>query len=175
VDIAKVYTPAFIHIMTGEVTDPALMVGKWPLDPIPMAGTVGSAGKVTPADASQANNKAFGGDVNLEKGRKVAIAHLMPSHGMRGFTASLVHENLTGWKFDVPNTMTAEKLHNNLVSNLGYLSQHKDQWPADVNDAYRQFSHAVVASLYDINIGDAGTAGGNLDAGSPRPTEATNR
>jgi len=176
VDIGKVYTPAFIHIMTGEVSDPALLVGKWPLEPMPMSGMTGASGKVSPADADQAKNKAFGGDVNLEKGRKVAIAHLLPSHGMKGFTASLIHENLIGWKFDVPNNLTAEKLHGNLINNLTYLSQHKDQWPADVNDGYRQFSHAVVASMYDITIGsDAGTASGNLPAGSPRPTEATNR
>jgi len=176
VDIGKVYTPGFVHIMTGEVVDPALLAGKWPLAPMGMSIKTDSAGKVTQSDVDQAKNKAFGGDVNLEKGRKVALAHIMASHGMKGFTASLIHENLTGWKFDVPNNITAEKLHSNLVNNLTYLRQHKDQWPADVNDAYREFSHAVVASLYDINIGsDVGTAGGNLSPGSPRPAEATNR
>jgi len=174
-DIGKVYTPAFIHIMTGEVSDPALLVGKWPVSALPMTDMSTSA-KISPADVDQAKNKAFGGDVNLEKGRKVALAHIMASHGMKGFTASLIHENLGGWKFDVPNNLTAEKLHGNLINNLTYLSQHKDQWPSDVNDAYRQFTHATVAALYDINIGsDAGTAGRNLNTGSPRPSEATNR
>jgi len=175
IDVGKVYTPGFAHIMTGEVTDPTMLIGKWPVGALPMGNSIDSSAKVNSGDVNQAANKSFGGDVNLEKGRKVALAHFMASHGMKGFTASLIHENLVGWKFDVPNTMTAEKLYGNLVNNLTFLSQHKDQWPSDVNDAYRQFTHATVAALYDINIGtDAGTASG-LDAGSPRPTEATNR
>ena len=38
--------------------------------------------KVSPADAAEANNKMFGGKVNLEKGREVAIARIDASHGM---------------------------------------------------------------------------------------------
>jgi len=175
IDVGKVYTPGFAHIMTGEVSDPPMLIGKWPVGPLSMGNPNEGSAKVTAGDANQAANKAFGGDVNLEKGRKVALTHIVSSHGMKGFTASLIHENLVGWKFDVPNTITAEKLYGNLVNNLTYLSQHKEQWPSDVNDAYRQFTHASLAALYDINIGtDAGTASG-LDAGSPRPTEATNR
>jgi len=176
IDISKVYTKDFTNFMTGEVSDPQLLVGKWPVEAMPKSNISGEAGKVTQSDVNQAQNHSFGGDVNLEKGRDVAIAHILPSHGMSGLTASLIHENVVGWKFDVPNNLTAEKLYGNLINNLSYLDQHKDQWPSDVNDAYRQFSHATVAALYDINISSKpGTAAGPLSPASPRPTEATNR
>jgi len=177
IDISKAYTSDFIHVMTGEVSDPQLLVGKWPVDPMglsDMTGAGGTAGKITQSDADIAKSKTFGGDVNLEKGRNVALAHLMGSHGMKGFTASLIHENLVGWKFDVPNTLTADQLYNNLVANLGYLDQHKDAWPNDVNQAYRDFTHAVAASLYNFNISNSmNTANNALDNGSPRPVDNT--
>jgi hypothetical protein len=174
IDISKSYTTDFIHIVTGEVSDPQLLVGKWPVDPVSLSDmSGGTAGKVTQSDADIAKSKTFGGDVNLEKGRNVALAHVMGSHGMKGFTASLIHENLVGWKFDVPNTMTADQLYNNLVANLSYLDQHKDAWPTDVNQAYREFTHAVSASLYNINISTGMNTANALDNGSPRPLDNT--
>jgi len=73
----------------------------------------------------------------------------MGSTRLNGANASLVHE-AGGWKFDVPNTLTGQKLYNNLVSNLSYLNQRKNEWPADVNEGYRDVARAVTASLYDI-------------------------
>jgi len=177
IDISKSYTTDFIHIMTGEVTDPQLLVGKWPVDPVSLSDmNAGTAGKVTQSDADIAKSKTFGGDVNLEKGRNVAVAYVMGNHGLKGFTASLIHENLVGWKFDVPNTMTADQLYNNLVANLSYLDQHKETWSTDVNQANREFTHAISASLFNINIANGMTANG-LDNGSPRPLDnsANNR
>jgi len=173
IDLNKVYMPEFIQVVSGEVTDPQLLVGKWPVSPLGMAdmGT-GAAGKVTQSDADIAKSKTFGGDVNLEKGRNVALAHLMNRHGMKGFTASLIHENLVGWKFDVPNTLNADQLYNNLVSNLSYMDQHRDGWGNDVNETYRQFTYAVAASLYDINI-ETGMANNGLNNGSARPVDNT--
>ncbi len=96
IDIAKVYNPDFMQIMTGEVTDANQLVGKWPLDAIDFDST---GGKVTPNDAQTAQKKYFGGDVNLEKGRNVAIAHIAASHGLPGLNISMIHE-AGGWKFD---------------------------------------------------------------------------
>ena len=154
VDYSKVFTADIIHIQTGEVSDPQLLIGKWPVDP----RTPGSsAGKVTQSDIEQTQNRMFGGEVNLEKGRNVAIAHLLGNGRLNGANASLIHE-AGGWKFDVPNTLTAQKLYNNLVSNLAYLDQRKNEWPADVNEGYRDFARAVTASLYDIPLTrDSGT------------------
>jgi len=176
IDISKAYTSDFIHIITGEVSDPQLLVGKWPVDPMgfsDMNVTGPGAGKVTQSDADIAKTKTFGGDVNLEKGRNVAIAHVMGGHGMKGFTTSLIHENLVGWKFDIPNTLTADQLYNTLVANLSYLDQHPDTWPGDVQQANRDFTRAVAASLYNINLSNVMNTANALDNGSPRPVDNT--
>jgi len=144
IDFGKVYTSDFFHIQTGEVTDANLLVGKWPVQT--SLGT-GNAGKLTQADADQAK-KLFGGDVNLEKGRNVAIAQFQTNQYFSGLNASLIHE-AGGWKFDVPNTLTAQKLYDNLVNNLSVLDRARDQWPDDVNEGYRRFTQAVVAAMYD--------------------------
>jgi len=144
-DLGKVYTSDYIHIQTGEVADPNGLVGKWPV--MPSIGT-GNAGKMTQADADEAHKKMFGGNVNLEKGRNIAVAQFQTNQYFSGLNASLIHE-AGGWKFDVPNTLTAQRLYDNLVNNLGTLDRSRDQWPADVNEAYRRFTQAVVASMYD--------------------------
>ena len=144
-DIAKVFSADFIHIQTGEVVDSNLLVGKWPVGI--------DVGKATQRDIDKANDKLFGGDVNLEKGRYVAIAHIYSSsHNMVGLNASMIHE-AGGWKFDVPNNLSAQTLYDNLVNNLSYLDSHADQWPNDVNETYRKFAHAVTAAIYDRHIG----------------------
>jgi len=151
IDYTKVYTADFLRIMTGEVNDPQLLLGKWPVDAQTLSAGSNSAGKINQSDVDQAKGKYFGGDVNLEKGRNVAIAHITGSHGMSGLTASLIHES-GGWKFDVPNSLTGQRLYDNLVANLNYVDLHKDQLPSDVNDAYRMVSHAVTAALYDVRL-----------------------
>jgi len=168
-DYSKVFTPDFVQIMTGEVADPMALVGKWPLDAAP--GSLSkTSGKVTPSDAEIARDKAFGGKVNLEKGRNVAIAHIKESHGMPGLTASLIHETASGWKFDVPNTLTAQKLYDNLVANLTVIDNNKSNLPGDINDGYRQVSHAVIAALYDIDLSKGNMA---MDNGAVRPSNTT--
>jgi len=145
IDLGKVYTNDFIHIQTGEVSDPNLLVGKWPV--MPSIGT-GNAGKLTQADADEAHKRMFGGNVNLEKGRNIAVAQFQTNQYFSGLNASLIHE-AGGWKFDVPNTLTAQKLYDNLVNNLSTLDRSRDQWPSDVNEGYRRFTQAVVAAMYD--------------------------
>ena len=93
----------------------------------------------------------FGGEVKLEKGRKVAIAQLAMRHGLPAINASLIHEAF-GWKFDIPNTINAQQLYDNLVSNLTYLNNHRDIWPADIHEADGLVSHSVVAALYSLDL-----------------------
>jgi hypothetical protein len=106
---------------------------------------------MTSADAQQAH-KMMGGDVNLEKGRDVAVVHLSGSSTMAPVNASLIHELPGTWRFDVPNNLTREKLYQNLVSNLTHFYNNQSQWPADVTTATRALTNSVVASLYDINL-----------------------
>jgi len=169
-DYTKVFTSDFVNIQTGEVSDPMALVGKWPVEAAPSVKTGSAGGTVTPTDAQEARDKAFGGKVNLEKGRDVAIAHIKASHGMPGLTASLIHETASGWKFDVPNSLTAQKLYDNLVANLSMISAHKERLPGDINDGYREVSHAIVAALYDVDLSKGPTA---MDNGAVRPANNT--
>jgi hypothetical protein len=145
IDHKKDFGGNFLHIMTGEVTDPSLLVGKWPV------GGLNTGGKVTAADADQAKG-AFGGDVNLEKGRNVAVSHVKASHGMPALTASMIREMTGSWHFDIPNNIDANMLYNNLVSNLTHLNNQAEKWPADMSDGNRAVTHAVVAALYNIDL-----------------------
>jgi len=161
VDINKAYTNQFFHIQTGEVVDANLLVGKWPVQ----AGFGASTGgRLTPSEAQDTKGKVYGGTVNLEKGRNVAIVHVMSTPGFSGLNASMIHE-AGGWKFDIPNEVNAQALYDNLCKNLSYFDQRKDQWPGDVNEGYRQFTHLVVASLYGVPL--------TTEAGGVRPAGST--
>jgi len=158
IDYSKVFTKEFILIQTGEVTDANMLVGKWPVD-VTLAqdvkdkvqgitGNPADAGKLTQADADKTKSKTFGGDVNLEKGRDVAVVQFVTSQHFGGLNASLIHE-AGGWKFDIPNTIDAQKLYDNLTNNLSMVERTHDQWPDDVNEGYRRVAAAVVAAMYD--------------------------
>lgn len=152
IDLAKVYVADYIHIATGEVADSNTLVGKWPVSPSLLTGNIG---KVTQSDADLAKNKMFGGDVNLEKGRNVAVVQFQTTQTFSGLNASMIRE-AGGWKFDIPNTIDAQKLYDNVVNNLTTLDKSRTMWPDDVNEAYRRFSQAVVAALYNAPYpGDA--------------------
>jgi hypothetical protein len=164
IDVSRVFGGTSLSIATGEVSDPNALIGNWPVDSSMLSKMTGSAagGKATAEDIRETQDKAFGGRVNLEKGRNVAVATLHSGTALKDVTASLIHETASGWKFDVPNTLTAQQLYDNLVANLSYLDQHREALPADVNDGYRLVSHAVIAAIYDVNIAkDTGRAAGN--------------
>jgi len=148
IDIGKVYTGDYLHIQTGEVVDANQLVGKWPVD---AAINAHSGAKLTPQEAQDTKGHVYGGDINLEKGRNVAIVHLLGKNGYMGMNASMIHE-AGGWKFDVPNDVTAQSLYDNLCKNLAYFDQKKDSWPTDVNESYRLMTHLVVASLYQVPV-----------------------
>jgi hypothetical protein len=150
-DYSKVFTSDFLQIATGEVNDPALLAGNWPAQPV-MGMGASAAGTLTPGEANVTKDKTFGGEIKLEKGRDIGLAHISASHGMPGLTASLIHEHVTGWHFDIPNNINAQMLYDNLVDNLSFIDTHHDMLPADVNDGYREVSHAVVAALYGVDL-----------------------
>jgi hypothetical protein len=145
IEIAKVYTPDYIHIQTGEVADADQLVGKWPVMPTLLSG---NAGNLTQSDADKTKAHYFGSDVKLEKGRDVAVAQFQTTQSFSGLNTSMIHET-GGWKFDIPNTVDAQKLYDNVVNNLTTLDKSRTMWPDDVNEGYRRFTQAVVAALYD--------------------------
>ena len=118
---------------------------------------------VNAGELGKPSNKAS--DRNLEKGRNVAILGLPAMHGSSELTVSLIHELPDAWKIDVPDNVDGAKLLNNLQAHLTAFSQHKDQWPADVNEAYRMAAHHVFEAIYDVQVAKAG-AGAGAGAGA---------
>jgi hypothetical protein len=89
-------------------------------------------------------------DRNLDKGRNVAVVSFPESHGMPELYVSLIHEMPDNWKIDVPDNVDGQKLNDNLCNHLTMFAQHKDQWPTDVNEAYRMAAHHVMMAIYDM-------------------------
>lgn len=170
----------FMAVATGEVSDPAQLAGHWPV----RAGGMGLGGAAEPAGARTAPDQAgtpraeveverradgavtgerretdrlFGGDVNLDKGRNVAVVKVPASHGLPEVTASLIHELPDIWRFDLPDTVTADKLRDNLSKQLDAMAK-VEQWPADREDAYRMVAHRVLMALYDVQETATGTS-----------------
>jgi len=117
----KVFSPQFMTANTGEVAKDAVNTN-------------------IPGDA----NRTTG----AEPGRNVGSVSIPESHGAAALTVPLIHE-ATGWKIDVPDTLDAAKLRGNLIAHLTEVYNMKDQWPADVNDAYRAVSHHVLMAVMD--------------------------
>jgi len=53
------------------------------------------------------------------------------------------------WKIDVPDSVDARKLYDNLLNHLTMVDDQQAQWPADENDAYRLVSHHVLMAIMD--------------------------
>jgi len=111
---------------------------------------------------------ATGGDRNLEKGRNVAYVTVASSHGLPELKVPLIHELPDMWKIDVPDSVTGQKLYDNLLKHLTMANEHKDQWPSDVNDAYRMVSHHVLMAILDVDE-HAPAAGAKLGDDTAKP------
>ncbi len=148
----------FIAIAQGVITDPAQLIGKWPLAPVAsaQAQTAGArqpAEKSAPADTAQQTRDAgkyFGGDVNLNKGRDVAVAMFPAGDGMPELTLSLIHELPDKWRFDIPDNVDGKMLHANLLNQLDMLGD-GSKWPADENTAYRIVARRVLMAIYNVD------------------------
>src|SRR4051812_43123284 len=117
----KVFSPAFMTANTGEIAKDAVTSN-------------------VPGDATR--------PTGAEAGRNIGSVAIPASHGAPALTVPLIHE-ATGWKIDVPDTLDAAKLRANLIAHLGEVQNMKDQWPADVNEAYRAMSHHVLMAVMD--------------------------
>jgi len=143
-DAKNVFNDQFA-IMEGEVTDPNLAMNNWPVPTTPEVGAKPAAEQGHAADTSP-------NDAKLDKGRNVALVRIPDMMGIPALKVSLIHEHVVGWKVDVPNNISGQQLHDNLLKHLSYVNDHKDKWPSDVNEAYRDVAHHVFMALYDVNM-----------------------
>ena len=121
------------------------------------------------AGASVDVNRTPGGDVNVDvknrtgvdspaspaadtnrndAGRNVAAIQVAESHGLAALTVPMIHEAPDSWKIDVPDSVTADKLRQNVLDHLT-AADNPAQWPADVNQAYAQVAHHVLMAVLD--------------------------
>jgi hypothetical protein len=162
-------------VIQGEVQDPkAVIVGGWPV-PARMIDKVQTddAARTAAAAAGDDGEGAPGQETaveaaNLEKGRELALATYPASHGLPGVTASLVGE-AQGWRIDIPNTITAARLHENLVKRLDAIQQNQAKWPANENDASAMVVHQIILALYDVPMTAMGAD--TMDRATPAPAE----
>lgn len=153
-----------ITLLRGEIQDPALVIQNWPVNAREFASAaldraagavadVGDAPVAAPGMLDEAK-KPGGGDVNLDKGREVAIAFL-PAVGThhKPVTVSIIGE-VQAWKIDVPNSVDANKLYDNLLNHLTAFGEKEAQWPADKFEAQRKATQCVMMALYDIPMAE---------------------
>jgi hypothetical protein len=149
-----VFTGEFLKVSQGTVADPGQLVGKWPVMVLseadaPMAGEKGMM--IDTSKQAMDKDKTFGGTTKLEKDRDVAVV-TYPTAGMApSLTVSMIKEVPDSWRFDIPDNVDGQKLHDNLLLQLNKLGD-GSKWPADENEAYRAVTRHVLIAIYDINL-----------------------
>ncbi|HLL90270.1 MAG TPA: hypothetical protein VK324_13300 [Tepidisphaeraceae bacterium] len=116
-----------------------------------------SAGEGTGGDMSAATGGAAGLDGARTAGygntgsqqRAVLLAPAADAQQQPAEVALIRDGASSGFRLDVPDSVDAQRLHDNLARNLDQVAQMQAQWPSDVNEAYRNVSRQVVAALYD--------------------------
>jgi len=146
----KVFSPQFMTATTGEIgknaagqdvnlnVDKNLKPGQSTDVKVDVDHKSGVDSPTSPAADTNRN----------DPGRNIGTVSIPASHGAPALTVPLIHE-ATGWKIDVPDTLDAAKLRTNLIAHLSEVQNMKDQWPADVNEAYRAVSHHVLMAVMD--------------------------
>jgi hypothetical protein len=149
------------------------------------AGGVGASGNVdtnngtanvnvdnnTGVDAPKADtNGQTAADKNLnDPGRDIATVHIAESHGMAALDVPMIHE-AGGWKLDIPDSVDAQKLKDNVQTALTHCDEMKDKWSSDPNEAYRAVTHSVLLAIFDKPMTNAADSSG---AGAANPAPAT--
>jgi hypothetical protein len=113
----------------------------------------GEVGRDAPSGTEVATGQRPGDvDKNLERGRNIATVAVKESNGMPALNVPLIHEAPDNWRIDVPDTIDANKLVANVCAHLKAADDMKDQWPADVNQAYGVVGHHVLEALLDMPV-----------------------
>jgi len=118
-------------------------------------------------DAPKANTDGqTAADTNRnDPGRNIATVHIAASHNMPALDVPMIHE-AGGWKIDVPDSVDGPKFKQAVLTALTHCDEMKDQWPADVNDAYRAVTHSVLLSIFDKPLDDKSAGGATGASGT---------
>jgi hypothetical protein len=152
-DKEQVFNSSFATIIQSEIDSARLASQRQNGVTTPNNNT----GVTTPNAAPGADsNKVAGGDTNREAGRNIATVSVAASHGLPALNVPMIHEFPDSWKIDVPDTYSAEALHDNLVKQLKAIDTDKAQWPADANEAYRSVTHRILSAVLNVNADASG-------------------
>jgi hypothetical protein len=82
------------------------------------------------------------------------------------------------WKIDLPDTVDAQKLQENLQKHLTMMNDQKDEWPSDENQTTRLITQHVLAALTDADstrtgAPGAGSGGMNRSSGTDQNRSGT--
>jgi len=161
-------------IVQGEVSDPAVALANWPMPAASsmMNQAIQAAHTEQPGVNANvnvdANNPGVSVNTNankdekraekqamLEKGRDVALIRF-PGASNPNLTVSLIRQMLVEWRVDIPNDRSGQQIYNDLLSRLTYLNSNVNQWPADINEGYRNVSENIFAALYGVQMNGQG-------------------
>jgi len=158
-DKEAVFSKEFASIIQSEIPGTPRLAGErqTPADPTPAPGLQPD---VNVSQAQRDANKVAGGDTNRNPGRNIASVTINASHGMPALDVPMIHELPDSWKIDVPDSVSVEQLHDNLLKHLTMANEAKDQWPADVNDAYRLVSHHILMAVLNMEDKSRGSGSG---------------
>jgi hypothetical protein len=141
---AQVFADA--AVTEGEINDPVALMKAWPVDPTP--GMKGNEAQPA-AQSLQPGTHETEANANIKKGRQVGVVRLPTNNKLPALDVSMIDE-AGGWKIDVPNNRTGQMIHDDLVKQLTMLKDNQANWPDNVNDAYRLFTHHVLMAVYGI-------------------------
>ena len=140
-----VFNDTFAMIRQGEIPGEPRLAGERKI-----GDTMRNPNGNTDANGNKDSSHIAGGDVNREPGRNVATVTIMASNDMPEVVVPMIHEAPDSWKIDLPDDITAQQLHDNLLTALTKCDENKANWPADVNDAYRAVTHQVFAAILSV-------------------------
>jgi hypothetical protein len=168
IDKANLVFNEQFSILQGEVTDTNQAMANWPVPATAQltARPGDNQGAAVTAGATTGDNDK--GDINLEKGRNVALVSVPASHGLPAMTVSLIHELPDQWRIDVPNNVTGTQFKDNLTKHLSHVQGMKAEWPSDENDAYRAVAHHVLMAIYNVDMSSATGASGTSGGTAPK-------
>jgi hypothetical protein len=147
-DPAKVFSN--IQVVQGEIADPAVFADNWPVPTV--GGALGDAQQATAKIQQLDDDTRKNGFI--DKGANIAVVRIPAEGNLPMLDVSLISDTF-GWKIDVPNSRTAQQIHDGLERHLAMMASDTTKWPADPNQARRAFVRHVIMALYGVDTAPA--------------------
>jgi hypothetical protein len=124
-----------IEIKVGDVTDNARLASE-------RTGPTATGTNTNTRANTNANDKSV---------NNVTTVTVPAAGGAPAVVLKLANEGTVtnSYRIDVPDSLDANKLRDNLTQHVSDVDGMKDRWPADANEAYRIVSQHVLAGIAD--------------------------